>query len=194
MKTYICHHAPLIDRKIILSAQLKKCGMEDAEWVERYPNVNDDYQEILVSVQRKYAYSLVDGIGRGDPYFLILEDDVDLPDNFNDILNQCMLEFEDRKGEMLSLGLAQENHYIETPGNAIHYKPNLMTRCCHAIIYSRDCALKIVSEKAFWTVDAPIDHKLNDLIYKLGLKHFWYEPGIGQAYYKLGSHLDKYRG
>ena len=194
MKTYICHHAPLVDRKIILSAQIKACGMEGSEWVERYPNVHDDYQEILVSVQRKYAYCLVDGINLGDSHFLILEDDVDLPENFLNILDKCMDEFIERKGEMLSLGLAQENHYIETPGKAIHYKPNLMTRCCHAIVYSRECALKIVSEKSFWNVDMAIDHKLNDLIYKLELKHFWYEPGIGQAYYKMGSHLDKYRG
>ena len=178
----------------MLSAQLKNCGIESAEWVERYQNARDDYQEILVSVQRKYAYCLVDGIGIGDPYFLILEDDADIPDDLAEVLKKCLAEAEAEKASMVSLGESHGLHFCDRPDHLLQYKPNLQTRCCHAILYSHECALRIVSEKSFWIVDKPIDHKLNDLITLLNIKHYWYEPGIRQAYVRLGSHLDRFRG
>jgi hypothetical protein len=127
------------------------------------------------------------------PHILILEDDIALPGNLAAIIDACMPDFIYRNGDMLSLGSTNNWSYVETPGKAIHYTPGLTTRCCHAIIYSLECVQKIMSDPWFSVVDQPIDHKLNDIIRRLKIKHFWYEPGIPQKDYDTYSNLKRFR-
>jgi GR25 family glycosyltransferase involved in LPS biosynthesis len=111
-------------------------------------------------------------------YILILEDDADIPDDFENYLTIHMDEFEKCGGDVLVLGeccfLKSEHDSNSLIGTSEYYK----TRCTHAIIYSLKSTEKILGHLQKYNL--PIDFKLNEIFQIENLKIFWTNNSILQ--------------
>jgi GR25 family glycosyltransferase involved in LPS biosynthesis len=188
-KIFVCHHKPLIERK----EKLQKFFIEndiDVEWVENYlpDEIEYEYKRVVgnindseISIYLKHQYCLNEQVKNNFDYTLILEDDVDLPDNFNDYLKNCMNEFVSYQPKLdgLMLGSCCGIHFDNiTDDKLIYYKEGQLTRCAHAMIFTLNAAKQIT--KNLNIINYPIDHKFNYIIKKENLKIGWVEPAIKQ--------------
>lgn len=202
-KIFVCHHNTLIDRKNILKNFFEKENIE-VEWVENFlpEQIENNYDKIVgtdilnfdnyqeygwkvniaeLSLYLKHKYCFETQVKNNYNIILILEDDVLLPDNFNEYISKILLEFENHfpKLDCIMLGTCCgfKSQFIEE-GKLIHYGPNQLTRCTHAMIFTLECSKKIINN--LYPIDFPIDHKLNKIIIKEDLKVAWAEPPIFQ--------------
>ena len=188
-KIFVCHHRPLAGRKKELQKFFIKNNI-DVEWVESYlPNeIGDEYQRVVgkindseISIYLKHEHCLKEQVKNNFDYALILEDDVDLPDNFNDYLRNCMNEFVSYQpkldGLMLGSCCGIRSDDI-TDDKLIYYKEGQLTRCAHAMVFTLNAAKQII--KNLNIINYPVDHKLNYIIKKENLKIGWLEPAIKQ--------------
>lgn len=188
-KIFVCHHKPLKQRKLYLEQFFQKNSI-NVEWVEDYlPNeIEYEYKRVVsrlddseISIYLKHQYCFEQQVKNNFKYILILEDDVDLPNNFLHYLENCMNEFISYEPELDGLmlgtccGLISKNI---TNNKLVYYEDNQMTRCAHAMIFCLDASKKIV--KNLRIINYPIDHKLNSIIKSENLKIGWAEPSIKQ--------------
>jgi GR25 family glycosyltransferase involved in LPS biosynthesis len=188
-KIFVCHHKPLIERKNSLQEFFLQNDIE-VEWVEGYlpSEIEYEYKRVVgnindseISIYLKHQYCFDEQIKNNFETILILEDDVDLPDNFNDHLKKCMKEFNLHKPKLDGLMLGSCcNINFENIVNSklVYYQEGQLTRCCHAMVFTLNAAQKII--KNIKTINYPIDHKLNYIIKKEDLKIGWVEPSIKQ--------------
>lgn len=188
-KIFVCHHKPLIQRKI----ELQKFFFENnikVEWADQFhpDDIEYEYKRVVgsindteISLYLKHQYCLTEQIKNNFEYILVLEDDVDLPSNFNEYLFNCLNEFTSHQPrlDILMLGTCCGIYFKNTiTDKLVYYQENQLTRCTHAMIFKLDAAKKIV--KNLKIINYPIDHKLNFIIKKENLKVGWVEPAIKQ--------------
>tara|TARA_B100001939_G_scaffold199464_1_gene171492 strand:- start:9593 stop:10279 length:687 start_codon:yes stop_codon:yes gene_type:complete len=139
-----------------------------------------------LSLYLKHQYCFEQQIENGYDLIVILEDDIMLPNNFEEYLDICQSEFinHDPKLDCLMLGscFGFRSPYVRE-NRLIHYGSNQLTRCTHAMMFSLDAAKMIV--KNLYPVNWPIDFKLNEIIIKENMKVAWTEPALQQS-----SHLN----
>lgn len=179
---YVCHHVPLIERKLYLIDMFQRTNIE-VEWVETYPpeKNNEHISAGEISLINKFIYCLQNAISCDYNNILILEDDVDIQFEFESVVIKCMEEFIEEDAEMLFLGVCCNLHFnVENKEKLIHYRPGLTTRCTHAMVLSKTTIKKIFNNKKLFEYNKPLDNKLNEIIIDLNLKNYWYEPGIEQ--------------
>lgn len=188
-KIYVCHHKPLTERKLQLQKFFEVNDI-DVEWVEYYlpDDIEYEYKRVVgnindseISIYLKHQYCLNQQVENNFNHILVLEDDVDLPDDFVNYLEICMNEFIKHEPKLDGLmlgsccGISSKN-IIE--GKFVYYENGYMTRCAHAMIFNLEASKKII--KNLKTINYPIDHKLNSIIKKEDLKIGWVEPSIKQ--------------
>ena len=188
-KIYVCHHIPLIERKNSLQEFFVQNNIE-VEWVEGYlpSEIEYEYKRVVgnindseISLYLKHQYCFDDQIKNNFENILILEDDVDLPFNFNEYLKKSMIEFNlhEPKLDGLMLGSCCNINFKNTvDSKLVYYQVGQLTRCCHAMVFTLTAAQKII--KIIMIINYPIDHKLNYIIKKEDLKIGWVEPSIKQ--------------
>jgi GR25 family glycosyltransferase involved in LPS biosynthesis len=139
-----------------------------------------------LSLYLKHQYCFDQQIKNEYETIVILEDDIMLPDNFEEYLDICYSEFNTHNPQLDCLMLGScfgfTSPYIKE-NRLVHYGPNQLTRCTHAMMFSLDASKKIV--KNLYPINWPIDFKLNEIIIKENLKVGWTEPSLQQA-----SHLN----
>ena len=183
-KIFVCHHPELTERKQYLVKKLEEMGIE-AQWIEGFPPNESHFGEVgprSISLFKKFLECCRLTVENNYQNVIIFEDDIEILSNLVDILNGCMDEFVAEKAEMLFLGTCCDLHVSPVDNSKlIHYRPNLTTRCTHAMVLTLETVKKILSNKLMYFFDKPIDHKLNDVILDLKLRNYWYEPGISQT-------------
>lgn len=188
-KIFVCHHTPLKERK----TQLQKFFTEhniNVEWVEQFhpDEIEYEYKRVIgnindseISIYLKHQYCLNEQVKNNYEHILILEDDVHLPTNFNEYLENCMDEFMSYEPKLDGLmlgsccGIRSKNIVEE---KLIYFEENQLTRCAHAIMFTLNASKKIT--KKLNAINYPIDHKLNFIIKNENLKIGWVEPPILQ--------------
>ena len=139
-----------------------------------------------LSLYLKHQYCFEQQIKNEHDLIVILEDDIMLPNNFEEYLDVCRSEFIDHNPKLDCLMLGScfgfRSPYVRE-NRLIHYGSNQLTRCTHAMMFSLDAAKTIV--KNLYPVNWPIDFKLNEIIIKENMKVAWTEPALQQS-----SHLN----
>ncbi len=210
-KIYLLHHEEYINRGILIKNRLKEENIEfeivtnfsPEEIKQQYDNLINDYcKDITIihpygeyintpikisigsySLIRKHLYCLHEQIKNNYENILILEDDVDIPINFNLYLENNMRDFlELKKTENVTMLMIGKSHnFISKNYNPIkfaHYSVNQKTRCTHAYITNIEATKKLV--RNFEPINLPIDFKLNEIMQTENIKVAWSEPGLIQ--------------
>lgn len=210
-KIYVLHHKPLVERKLFLSEKLKKINFE-IEWVENFLPEEIDYEKELknwsdfekvtirqhngfyenfakkisiseLSLYLKHKFCFEEQIKNNYENILIIEDDVEIPDFFQEYLDSNLQEFEELKKThgvgILILGTAF--HFRSKnirQDKKVYYDTLNKTRCTHAILHNINTSKKII--KRLENPNLPIDFKLNEIIEIENIGVAWSEPGLRQ--------------
>jgi GR25 family glycosyltransferase involved in LPS biosynthesis len=205
IKTFIVHYKKLVERKTLISSQLKSNGME-AEFVEQYERGNLREEELGIFDRRKkygffgpslppvqmaitlshlYAYRQ---IAEGHPIGLILEDDARFDDKLGENIAERMAQLP-KTWDMLFIGDGCNLHIPASEiilGQKVYLKSREptswggdgATRCTDSYIITNSCAAKLVeySRQEDRKIRLPVDWWLNQAIRDLRLEVFWSEP------------------
>lgn len=180
---FITHHTPCVDRRKFFEEEFAKQNL--------YYEVIDDYHpdsitkpnSDTITVQEyslclKHEKALKITLERNNDYCIVFEDDVILCENFREYFNIFFPEFVNSDCDLLMIGTALSL----TPPNVVphqhvYYHPQFLTRCTHAILYTKKGA-QIVYDNLHKGMYRGYDHKLNDIIVTQNLKTCWLEPGL----------------
>ena len=186
---FVLHHTDERGRRRKLEKRFRELGIDGVEWVETYhPRDRESWDtDGLVadgsvgetSCELKHRDALRRQVERGIPVSVILEDDVELPDNFATDLPGWLDEFAALDGDILMIGTCYDMHVEQTvPGRSVYEAPTPHGRCTHAYAVPLEAARIFADGLA--QIEKGIGHDLNDIVQKRGLKMCWVEPGIRQ--------------
>ena len=186
VKYFCLHHPDLADRRVSLESKFNKLGL-DVEWVCGFPPheitipPGSTFKNIFeYSLYLKQQYCIEQQVKKEIPLIIVLEDDVILPENFVEFTDICFKEFENLKGDILSLGTCCKIVAKDIiPGRHVYYRPEYRTRCAHCYALTLHAA-KIIY-KYIATEQCAFDFKLNTIIEQEALRVCYAEPGILQA-------------
>jgi hypothetical protein len=167
-------------------SQLNKYSITPT-WVESFPpeTLSIDPLEKRInkneySLFLKFKQALEIGVQNNYAHFIVFEDDTVITDDFINNFSLILSTFIEDKGDLIMLG---DCCNIGTPNGPIdkimHWEPGYTTRCAHAILYTKECAQKIIPQLC-----SPLkgyDHKLNDIISDLNLKSYYLTKGLEQT-------------
>jgi GR25 family glycosyltransferase involved in LPS biosynthesis len=132
------------------------------------------------SLYLKQQYCIEQQVQKEIPLIVILEDDVLLPDNFCDFVDNCVSEFTLLKGDLLFLGtccnITARNIQSD---RSVYYEPDYKSRCAHCYAVTLSAARTIM--KHIDNRQCAYDFKLNQIIAQEALRVCYAEPGILQA-------------
>jgi glycosyl transferase family 25 len=168
------------------------------EIIINYENYDDIYIEQIFNSYRNFYKKLSPGsvslilkhihcwkkqIDNNIDYCLILEDDVEIPENFKNLLDNIYLEMISDKS--IGLTMVGTSFNMVTPNKIneklIYCHPLQKTRCTHAYFINKETAKILIDN--FKPINLPIDFKMNEIIQKKNIKVSWYEPGLKQIIY-----------
>lgn len=211
MKVYLLNHPEFESRRNFITDRLHTEGI-NFEVVDKYCPDEIDYEgltknfhiyyQMIIEQVGRYSYynypkkispgslSLVlkhihcwrDQIENQFDEILVLEDDCEIPKDFNILIEKVMEEKYKNKYDIVMLGGYTDfvsPNIIE--GNLIHYHPNQKTRCTHAYVINKESARIMID--GFSNINNPIDIKMNEVIQLNKLKIAWLEPGLRQIDY-----------
>jgi len=186
MKYFCLHHLPLQDRRDYLQERFKVLNLV-VEWVTNFapeeitiPIDATFKNQAEFSLYCKHLYCIEQQIKHNINNIIIFEDDVLLPDDFNEHVNQCLQEFKEINGDLLFLGICcgiQPSNIV--PNKKVYWEPGFLTRCAHCYIVTLEAAKKIY--KHLQVNPVAYDFKLNKIIESENLKSCYGEPGIHQG-------------
>lgn len=131
-----------------------------------------------LSLYLKHKYCFEEQIKNNYETILILEDDAKIPNNFLELLNNQILEFNKKNGDVLMIGECFNFKSKVNDGQYIDYDPLNKTRCTHAILYKLHATKKIFPH--IDNISLPIDFKLNEIFQIENIKVFWSKDSIKQ--------------
>ena len=130
-----------------------------------------------ISLVLKHKHCWYDQIFNKYEYVTIFEDDCEIPNNLDDILEECISEMKENQYDLVMLGglpgMVSPNF---AEGKKVHYHPDQKCRCTHGYILNLDTA-KIFLETS-GIINNSIDIKLNEIIQIFNLKVAWLEPAL----------------
>lgn len=191
----IVHYLPNVDRKEYLGARLS--SFSNVLWFDKFQSEAELYpvkfkitdKEMLV--WQAHHYLLTEectGTENEDSRFIILEDDVIIPENFDldSFFNNALNEFHASDADILFLGrIPGLEVCAPTPGKFIYQDVPQQSVCTHA--YSvKTSKIRGLLDK--FEANLPIDHEFNRLIRAHGLKVAWTFPALEQ-----GTIINKYK-
>jgi GR25 family glycosyltransferase involved in LPS biosynthesis len=186
---FVLHHTDARGRRRRLERQFRRMDLTGIEWVETYHPRDRDNWAIghLVadgsigetSCELKHRDALRRQAERRIPMAVIVEDDIELPDDFAAALPRWLAEFRELDGDVLMLGTCFNLHVPDlVPERAVYEAPAPTTRCTHAYVVRLEAAE--VLSRALEHIEKGIGHDLNDIFAAEGLKICWLEPGLRQ--------------
>lgn len=186
MVYYCLHHPGLTDRKTYLDKIFYKSDIFPV-WVCDYPPeslelpANSSFKNINeFSLYRKQQHVIEEQIKHEIDYMIVLEDDVILPDNFNQYVNECLNEFNELNGDILFLGKCCNITARDVKENKhVYYASDYKSRCAHCYLLTLNAAIKIYPH--LLNYQCAFDFKLNHIIELEKLRVCYAEPGILQA-------------
>jgi GR25 family glycosyltransferase involved in LPS biosynthesis len=192
---YICHWDKLVERKHHILEQLKIQDIKNYSFVTLYDTENWNIEQIKkdypfifnkdpkdnrflkmseISLLLKHCWCIYDAYNKKYDSIMILEDDVVFCNNFinyfNNFKNQLPKDWD------CSWVGGCCNLYKHISDTNINVYPSNTSRCCHCYILSKDGINKIVKE--IKNINQVIDWYFNDIIPRLGLNAFWFEPPL----------------
>jgi GR25 family glycosyltransferase involved in LPS biosynthesis len=130
-----------------------------------------------ISLILKHKHCWYDQIFNKYEYVTIFEDDCEIPNNLQNILDECISEMKENQYDIVMLGglpgIVSPNF---AEGKKVHYHPHQKSRCTHGYILNLDTA-KIFLETS-GIINNSIDIKLNEIIQIFNLKVGWLEPAL----------------
>ena len=197
MKTYICHHSPLVERKDNLLAMFEREGISEYQFVEEFhPDGSfvDDFQLEMgdslsrgkVSLFLKHIKVWECIIDDNKPAF-VLEDDCILNVGFSDQL-QKIVEQLPPEWDIVYLSEGSGHHMPDTHPDKLLYRKGLYPtewggdgagRCLDCYLISPDYAEKALdSFSTAKEITLPIDWWMNEVAREHTAKAYWAEPTI----------------
>ena len=181
----------MTDRKISISDQLQKLGLDNYMFVEQFDkdswdteNISKEFPKIFNSANKmndaerslalKHAWIVTDMYKQGYSSVLVLEDDAVLVDDFvekyNSYINQMPLDWD--------IGWVGSCFGLKEPeiSNINVYKTNRGSRCAHAYCISKLFSIKIIDE--IKNIDRQADFYYNYIIDKFNLNNYWFQPPL----------------
>jgi|LakMenEpi03Aug12_release.lakeMendotaPanAssembly.Ray.scaffolds.fasta_scaffold19606_9 GR25 family glycosyltransferase involved in LPS biosynthesis len=193
---YICHWNKLIERKEHIIKELNFHKISNFSFVEIYDKDNLDINEITkeypklfkltdrdkrylklseISLLLKHCWIVKDAKLKKYKSIMILEDDVVFDKNFVELFNRYKKQLPE-DWDCCWVGSCCNIHTPSTKN--INVYPAKTSRCCHCYILSENCINKILDE--IININEGIDWYYNDLIKKLNLNAFWFEPSLAE--------------
>jgi hypothetical protein len=187
VRLFCTHHTDLRSRKKRLLKRFAELGLA-VEWIETYhPRDRGawDHDGLSIesigetSISLKHRDALRRQVSGSIERAVVLEDDVELPDDFAGALAGWLDEFHALGGDLLMIGTCCGIHAPDVvAGKSVYYGPDFRTRCAHAYAVTLEAARKILPELDH--MPKGFDHDLNDIIRKHGLRVCYVEPGLEQ--------------
>ncbi len=212
-KVYVLNHKDFDKRREFIENQLKSQNIK-YELVQKFHPSEFNYEEKMnnweffddieivqtngsyrnfskkisvgsLSLILKHIWCYEDQIKNNFENVLILEDDANIPNNFNEFINNNMQDFIELKKKydvsMLMLGKTHSIFTAKKNNDYLHafYNENQKTRCTHAYVLNINATKKLIN--GFKNYNLPIDFKINEIIQKENIKVAWSEPGITQV-------------
>jgi GR25 family glycosyltransferase involved in LPS biosynthesis len=146
-----------------------------------YPNFSKKISPGSLSLILKHIHAWEDQLNNGYEDVLILEDDCEIPENFNQYLEVIMEEYkQDNKCELVMIGTCYDFISPSYTPNSKHvfYHQHQKTRCTHGYIINKKCAQKMIN--GFKNFNLPIDFKMNEVMQLENISVGWVEPGLKQ--------------
>jgi GR25 family glycosyltransferase involved in LPS biosynthesis len=186
-RVFCIHHTDERARKRRLTTRFRQLGME-IQWIETYRPRDMkawDHEGLSAnsvgetSCALKHRDALRRQVAEGIELAVILEDDVDLPDGFDEDLARYLSEFTAIGGDVLMIGTCYDMHVERLEaGRSVYVAPVRLGRCTHAYAVTLAAARVIVPELDH--MPKGIGHDLNDIIERHQLTMCWVEPGLRQ--------------
>lgn len=203
--TFVVHYKKLVERKVMMSAQLRANGLE-AEFIEQYERGKLREEDLAIFDRRKkygfFGPSLPEvqmaitlshlhayrRIAEGYPHGLILEDDARFGRNLLGEITECMGQLPEG-WDMLFIGDGCGLHMPSSeiiPGRRVYSKcreatdwgGDGATRCTDSYLITGKCAARLLeySRREDRRIRLPVDWWLNQAIRDLRLEIYWAEP------------------
>lgn len=194
---YVCHWSKLIERKKHIIEQLQMNNIINYSFVELYDKDNWNKEELLknypfifnkdpkdnrflkmseISLLLKHAWCVTDAFCKKYNSVMILEDDVVFSNNFIDNFNNFKSQLPNN-WDCCWVGSCCNLHK-KIKNTNINVYPTMTSRCCHCYILSNSGINKIVKE--IKNINQGIDWYYNDIISRLELNAFWFEPSLAE--------------
>jgi GR25 family glycosyltransferase involved in LPS biosynthesis len=188
IKIYITHYTPLVDRKNNIIKQLNYYNIENFEFVTEYDRenlenillnkfINLKMAEISLFMKHIKTYeNIINDNDNDNEYFLILEDDVILCDNFYNNLLLYLKQLPSNY-DILCIGNGCNMHAKNTDNNNNIYVADSI-RCTDSYFISKQYAQILLNN--FYSdkiINLPVDHWIN-YVYNNNCSFYWAEPTI----------------
>jgi GR25 family glycosyltransferase involved in LPS biosynthesis len=194
---YICHWNKLVERKTHTLEQLSKNNITNFSFVELYDidswnkqEIQNEYPKVFgktnrdkrylklseISLLLKHTWAIKDAYDKKYESIMMLEDDVEFCDNFTYYFNNFKKQlpiFWDCCWVGSCCGI-----HIQNIKKNVNVYPALSSRCTHCYLLNESGINKIVNHLN--NIDTGIDWYFNDIIPKLGLNAFWFEPSLAE--------------
>ena len=193
---YICHWTKLVERKTHILQQLDLLDVNNFSFVELYDKdtlnkdeIKKEYPVVFnltkrdkrylklseISLLLKHCWCLKDARKKDYESIMILEDDVVFENNFVELFNNYKEQLP-KNWDCCWVGSCCGIHTITIEN--INVYPAKTSRCCHCYILSKNGINKILKE--IKNINEGIDWYYNDIIDKLNLNCFWFEPSLAE--------------
>jgi GR25 family glycosyltransferase involved in LPS biosynthesis len=134
-----------------------------------------------ISLLLKHKHCWYDQIFNKYDYVVIFEDDCEIPNDLENILNDCIKEMEENQYDIVMLGgvpgMVSPN-YVE--GKRLHYDPRQKCRCTHGYILNLETSKVLLETSGI--VNNAIDIKMSEIMHIFNLKVAWLEPSLMQIF------------
>jgi GR25 family glycosyltransferase involved in LPS biosynthesis len=194
IKIFVIHYSKLVERKKHILEQLQKYNITDFEFIETnnpdnlnieyIKKMHDNIQIGLKSLNCKHlsCYDLIANSDKYDnyKYYLILEDDVFLQDDFTSKLLDYLKQLPE-DSDILFIGngcnLHTQAKFIKPNCNIY---TNYCSRCADSYLITKQCADKMIKyfNNLPYIINCGIDTWMNKVRMDLNLVFYWAEPTI----------------
>lgn len=194
-KIYIVHYLPNTDRRAYLEDKLS--GFSNVTWFEKFQSDAElsavpfriTNKEMLVWQAHHYILTQeCDTAADSDSRFIILEDDVIIPDNFD--LNQFFVnslnEFHASNADVIFLSKIPGMEVLNPRPDKVFYQDVPQQSVCTHAYSVKTTKVKPLLDR--FETNLPIDHELNRLISAHKLNVGWTFPALEQ-----GTIINKYK-
>ncbi len=164
-----------------MARNIKGIIKQRPEIFQSYRNFSKKISFEEMSLYLKHRYVITDQLKNNYENILILEDDVIIPKNFKNLLeDKIYKEYQENFKNNIYLTILSNNankddKYV-IPNKILYYNPLNKTRGTGAMIFNIKGS-KII-DKYIDGINLPIDFKLNEIIQAEDLKISWLEPGL----------------
>ena len=187
MKYYCLHHTPLTARKEYLTKQFSLLNL-DVEWVTGFlpEHISMPENHRFVNLQEyslylKHLHCFEDQVKNNIDLITVFEDDVIIPDNYNNLKLLFLKEFKEIDGDIMYEGSVGDYGKVRYPieGKHVYYESYYLGRHAHCYTVTLEATKKFLS---FYSTNfLTPDWNLNECITNFKLRSCWTVPHLDQG-------------